>query len=271
MDSLDELLAATRVEMMSGCEFHCDPDWRQLPRVLPEAMWYWLMRGPCLCDLEGKVRKFNPGELLMIPAGWRHEVYPARRCRVRTITVHFHVDCRTAGDITNLLSLGGVYRDRDNLFENAGRSITAEFASRRPGYLWNAEAWVRRVLVELIRRRGGGFNGFGNLAVRERLGGVLEYIDENLGSAIRAETLAEIAGVSEVYLRKLFKACRLPSPVHFIIQRRVFRACEMLTAGSLPIKKIAAECGFADMPFFYRTFRKITGQTPGGFRKHPSL
>lgn len=267
---IDNLLAMTEVEAISGRMHHCAIGWRQDRRVLPDSMWYWLQRGRCACELDGDVRRFNPGELFMIPAGCPHTVWPLTPQTVDTITIHFHARCYAAGDITGLLSLGGVYSD-DGLLGQISQDITAEFDNTLPGYLWNAQAGIKRVLTEIIRRRAGGIELGDSFVKLQRLGGVLQYIEQNLSSPLRTDSLAEIAGVSEVYLRRLFSMCSLPSPANYIIRRRIFCACELLKTTAEPIKKIAAASGFSDLPFFYRTFRKITGRTPAEFREHPEM
>ena len=49
--------------------------------------------------------------------------------------------------------------------------------------------------------------------------------------------------------------------------RRIERAREMLARSALPIKAVAAECGFSDQAHLTRVFAATTGETPAAFRR----
>lgn len=55
-------------------------------------------------------------------------------------------------------------------------------------------------------------------------------------------------------------------PYHYLIQRRIHRAKELLLGGRKPIAEIAVEVGFATHSHFTFNFRKVTGTTPSRFR-----
>lgn len=43
-------------------------------------------------------------------------------------------------------------------------------------------------------------------------------------------------------------------------------AKRLLAGGQLPIKAVAAECGFDNAECFHRAFRRVTGMPSGAFR-----
>ena len=54
------------------------------------------------------------------------------------------------------------------------------------------------------------------------------------------------------------------------------RAKDLLTLGSVPVKRVARECGFKNVQYFTRAFRRATGQTPARFQRsflsaHPRI
>ena len=49
---------------------------------------------------------------------------------------------------------------------------------------------------------------------------------------------------------------------------RIARARELLADSTLRIHEIAEETGFSDVAHFSRSFKKITGCTPGEYRNH---
>ena len=101
-------------------------------------------------------------------------------------------------------------------------------------------------------------------------------------SAIRAFVLAEIGnsslcladiaaqqGISTSYVRKLFAAERTTF-TKYVLDVRLRNVSQMLTdpdARAHPISAIAAKCGFNDVSYFNRVFRKRYGCTPSDMRR----
>lgn len=72
-------------------------------------------------------------------------------------------------------------------------------------------------------------------------------------------------GVSRRYLQMLFREVGT-TPSAWLREARVERARTLLDATDLTVESVAERCGFKDHSHFHRTFRAITGNTPGGFR-----
>jgi AraC-like DNA-binding protein len=56
------------------------------------------------------------------------------------------------------------------------------------------------------------------------------------------------------------------TPHHYLVQRRVAQAQEMLARTELSLSEIALATGFSDQSHFARHFRQMLGVTPGQFR-----
>ena len=75
--------------------------------------------------------------------------------------------------------------------------------------------------------------------------------------------LAEIAGMSEVYFRRLFHACYGVPPVKYINALRLNRARDLLSAQACTVEQAALLAGFHDKRYFYRAWRARYGTPPG--------
>ncbi len=96
----------------------------------------------------------------------------------------------------------------------------------------------------------------------------VEYIQNNIGSSdISNKILAEKAGVSEVYFRKLFKSCYGISPGQYLLRIKIDKAKQLLRAGQLTITEISVKCGYSNVYHFCEIFKKKTGMTPTEYRK----
>lgn len=79
--------------------------------------------------------------------------------------------------------------------------------------------------------------------------------------------VASHAGLSHDRLRHLFRERRGISLVGFLARVRVERAKSLLAHSNLPLKQIAAMCGFRDEFYFSAVFKKMAGLSPGQFRE----
>lgn len=86
-------------------------------------------------------------------------------------------------------------------------------------------------------------------------------------ATITPEEAASRSGISYSSFRKLFKAYCGTSPGQYIIQIKILNAKELLTNTSKQIQEIAWETGFENSDYFTTVFRRVTGITPGEYRK----
>lgn len=82
-------------------------------------------------------------------------------------------------------------------------------------------------------------------------------------------TLASDANLSETYFRRLFKQLHGVSPKHYISERRIQRAKQLLREHSAPVSVIAEHCGFSSLYHFSRAFKTVTGMSPSEYMQDP--
>jgi transcriptional regulator of acetoin/glycerol metabolism len=95
---------------------------------------------------------------------------------------------------------------------------------------------------------------------------VREYVDAHLGASMDLAMLAGIAGVSIHHFARGFKQSAGVTPHHYLVQKRVERARDLLAQTDLPLSEIAYAVGFSDQSHLARHFRQMLGVTPGQFR-----
>lgn len=79
--------------------------------------------------------------------------------------------------------------------------------------------------------------------------------------------LAGVSGVSEAHFARSFKEAFGIPPHRYLLTRRIERAGALLRDTDLSITEIAFQTGWSSLGSFGRTFRDITGHSPGGFRQ----
>jgi AraC-like DNA-binding protein len=96
---------------------------------------------------------------------------------------------------------------------------------------------------------------------------VREHVRARLAEPLRLDDLAERVGMSKYHFLRVFRAATGMTPIAYVRAMRVDAARALLTVSSLPLREIASQVGFADEFQLSRTFRQVTGQSPGSVRR----
>lgn len=148
-------------------------------------------------------------------------------------------------------------------------AITQEAVQPEMGGPLYAETLGTQLAVHLLRK-------YAQVTFRHDLPGgrlspaqmrrVLDLIDSRLHEALTLEDMAEAAGLGVCTFHRRFRETQGRAPHAFVIDRRVERARQLLTAGDLAVKEVAACCGFSDQAHMTRVLRARLGTTPAKLR-----
>jgi AraC family transcriptional regulator len=95
---------------------------------------------------------------------------------------------------------------------------------------------------------------------------VLDYIDAHLAEDVSLPKLAQVAGLSEYYFMRAFKAEMGITGHQYVLQQRIYRAIRLLRVTKTPIAQIALGCGFNDQAHLAHTFARLCGYPPSALR-----
>jgi transcriptional regulator GlxA family with amidase domain len=96
-----------------------------------------------------------------------------------------------------------------------------------------------------------------------RLRRAILYMERKLPDAIDTDRIANAAGASRRTLGRLFERSLNITPMEALRQMRLHRARTLMAGSSaMPLRVIAAECGFSDASHLVRTYRDHFGYTP---------
>jgi AraC family cel operon transcriptional repressor len=91
------------------------------------------------------------------------------------------------------------------------------------------------------------------------------YEEENLRAGL--PRFVEVSGVTRAHLTRTLNIYRRQTPTEFINEVRLQRAAMLLATTPADILDVAADCGFENISYFYRRFRRQFGKTPRVWRK----
>lgn len=101
----------------------------------------------------------------------------------------------------------------------------------------------------------------------DRTKAILSYIDRNYKEAISIADIASYCGFSESHFMRFFKNTMGVSFTTYLCDFRLNIAARLLVTTDDSILSIAESCGFFNLSYFNRTFKKKYGVTPGEYRK----
>lgn len=108
--------------------------------------------------------------------------------------------------------------------------------------------------------------GTGNANVN-RLAHVAQYINRHLSRGLQIRELANEACMSEPNFYRTFKQTFGLTPVDYINQQRISLASKLLRTTNRCLADISLECGFNNLTYFMKLFRREKGLSPAQFRK----
>lgn len=94
----------------------------------------------------------------------------------------------------------------------------------------------------------------------------IAYMREHLDQPLPVAKLAALANVSPSHFFALFKRRTGCPPIDYFIHLRMQHARELLDAGSLHVKEVAAALGYDDPFYFSRVFKAVNSMPPSRYR-----
>jgi AraC family transcriptional regulator len=159
---------------------------------------------------------------------------------------------------------------QDPVLSRLGALGRRELSEGGPGGRLYLEGLAAMVTVHLLRSYGSPERALmphrGGLAPRQ-MRRVLEFIEAHLADELGLVELAAIAGLSPHHFVEAFKISVGKPPHQLVMERRVERAQELLRNDDRSIAEIAHAVGFSSQSHLTANFRRITGLTPGRFRR----
>ncbi|MGB3815151.1 MAG: AraC family transcriptional regulator [Shinella sp.] len=178
------------------------------------------------------------------------------------------MDCHVK-DVT----LADVLRTEDPVVTYAMEMISAEARDRGLGGALYVESLARALVVHLLRRYASVHSRDpvlpGTLSPRQqRL--IADYIEAHLAEPLDLKGMGAVLGLSPCLFARQFRSSFGKPPYAWVIAARIKRAQFLLARSQMPIKAIAAECGFSDQAHLTRVFSLACKQTPAAFRRRAS-
>jgi AraC family transcriptional regulator len=151
---------------------------------------------------------------------------------------------------------------RDPLADSLGRTL---LKSNMPTDEIYAEAVGQVLVMHIVRMQ------FLQRAARPlptwRLKRVQAHIGAHLEETLSLSELAAAAGLSPMHFAGQFRAATGYRPHDYLLYQRVERAKSILSSTDTPLVEVALSVGFRVQAHFSTVFKRITGESPGSWRR----
>ena len=97
----------------------------------------------------------------------------------------------------------------------------------------------------------------------------LDYIREHYASSMKISEIASVCHVSESHFRRLFEEIIGMTPVEYLNQVRIRKACDLIKKTGYSMEEISVKVGFSTTSTFNRNFKRVTGTSPYQWKKKP--
>lgn len=121
---------------------------------------------------------------------------------------------------------------------------------------------IEMLCALLLKRQESGKRPQVQIA-QEPVRRALAYVGKNYRERITLADAARAAGLSPTYFSALFHRNMGISFSRYLTEYRLREAKRYLLSGELPVKQVAAVCGFASYSYFVTAFKECFGETPG--------
>jgi AraC-like DNA-binding protein len=205
--------------------------------------------------LEGRWQDCAEGDVCFAPPRVLNAFYATSRSPWAFVWVRFDEPVQTRP----LVTIGAPVRQRGgNDLRRAVEGLREEHEGRR-------ETRITRLWVELI------FTICQRLAdpvrVNERLWEFWQLVNADLAKPWDLDSLAKAFHSSKEHLRRLCRRELGRSPIDHLAHLRMEKARQLLETNHDKIAVVAEQCGYANSLIFIRAFKRITGTTPGEYRR----
>lgn len=149
-----------------------------------------------------------------------------------------------------------------NLFESMYRI----WMSKKTAYYSHCMSGLYKLTAELILAENAKYHAGKSYALLQKS---IDYIRDNYQHTdISVAEAASVSGMSTVHFGRLFKSVYHTTPIKYITSLRMERAKELLAHDrQSTVSKISEMCGYSDVFYFSKVFRKELGITPGAYRR----
>ncbi len=239
----------------------------------------YISKGAIDININGKRFVGREGDIFVINSGEMHEIYGTETPLIYSAFVFdFGMLAFREEDLAQQKFVDPVLKGKIQ-FQNKLPSMESAFEllkcindineQRRECYILSTKAYLMQFFAMVIEKGSCRINDelTPTDAKRELLRDISEYIHMHFGEEISLKQIAAEFNMSYKYFCRFFKNNFGKTFVEYLNDVRIENAVHRLESSNDSVTDIAMSCGFANMSYFSRAFKKRLECTPSRYRK----
>jgi len=252
----------------------CTPDWVIIPRITPFINFTYIVSGRGEFIVNDVRYPVKSGDLVCVQKGSKESASVNSDDLMDCYCVNVYAKDQSGNDVLfpfQTVTHIGIHEDLIAHFQN----LTATWLLREPCYKLKARAIFMLILAKCHQlvfcndyneyRRNGNSNN------QKRIDMVLQYILSHYDEQISINEMAKMTKLSPLYFGALFKQETGKTFREYLNMIRINQAENLLNSGMYTVSEAAASCGFSDVFYFSKVFKKYRGVSPSEVLKRKIL
>ena len=238
----------------------CYPEWRIGKTIIDFHDLSYIIDGRGTYYVNNKQINVESGDIIYIAPGCSREARSSLDNQMEVFAINFQIldngkmnnDSRLPFPVKKHIGL-------DSRLIYLYKQLTQIWIEKDDFHILDARAAVIRIVSELLKRMPSNKQP---MVFDSRIEDIKYYINSNFNSEFTTKHLADMAGLNDVYLGSLFKRVVGESVKSYINKIRINHAAEIILTERASVSEVAYHCGFSDVFYFSRVFKKIKGYPP---------
>jgi len=245
----------------------CTPDWVIVPRITPFINFTYVVSGQGEFIVNDVRYAVKGGDLICVQKGSKESANVNPNDLMDCYCVNVFAKDTAGNDVDfpfQTVTHIGIHEDLIALFQN----LTAVWMLHEPCYRLKARAIFMLILAkcyQLVFCSSQKNNG--SASNRKRIEMVMQYILSHYNEPISIKEMAKMTKLSPLYFGKLFKQETGKTFREYLNVIRVNQAENLLNSGLYTVSEAAVHCGFSDVFYFSKVFKKYRGISPSEILK----
>lgn len=249
----DDMLSLPRVHWAARQNLGCGNVESAVGR---ESMLFYVERGHMQTTIGGQTFDCRGGTLLILPIGVPYRQEAKQETQLLFV---FFAPCRfDFEDMPRTLQID----DQDCVVRWMCDLAALQTQSSRQRDIIDHLLTALLARVKQIEGREAALK-----SLHPAVAAVVQWMDDHLAEPATLDSLAEHAHCSSSHLRALFKQQVGSGVLRYQQDRRMQRALELLNQPHLTLAEVARRCGYSDVEYFSRLFRRYHHVAPGQMRR----
>lgn len=237
-----------------------------------------VLRGRLALYLNNEIYDLRAGDVIFIPPGTLHRgdpidcVYDCAVFDLRLASGYY--TSKLSDLIQPIISSDAEITHVCDGTKDSATELLDTVAEEKPYFELKVASLIAEIIYKLYSSGNVAMRHIENKRIahqRALMTLLIEKIEKDYAEKITLADLAEIAQMNEKYLCRFFKGFTGQTPIDYINRLRIDRACYEMTVNKMTVTSAAYECGFNELSYFSKMFKKYKGVSPGQYRQRFAL